>query len=104
MCCYGVLLRTIGFCVCRYGVDIWVWVCVCALRNASFCGWVCLQERVKERERESEGGQAGGRASERGRMGVEVSERVQRSVVALAVSAWMRLVLQFLQRTWPSRG
>lgn len=29
---------------------------------------------------------------------------VQRSVVALAVRAWMRLVLQFLQRTCPSRG
>lgn len=29
---------------------------------------------------------------------------VQRSVVVLAVRAWMRLVLQFLQRTWPSRG
>lgn len=28
----------------------------------------------------------------------------QRSVVALAVRAWMRLVLQFLQRTCPSSG
>lgn len=28
----------------------------------------------------------------------------QRSVVALAVRSWMRLVLQFLQSTCPSRG
>lgn len=50
-----------------------------------------------ERERETEGVSV---------ITVEVTERqaAQRSVVALAVRAWMRLVLQFLQRMCPSRG
>lgn len=74
------------------------------LRNASVCGSVCLRE--KERKREREGGRGRKRGSERWIITVEVTGRrvAQRSVVALAVSAWMRLVLQFLQRTCPSRG
>lgn len=48
------------------------------------CGW--SQWPVEEEEEEAAVGGA------------------QRSVVALAVSAWMRPVLQFLQRTCPSRG
>lgn len=72
------------------------------LRNASFCGLVCLREK----ERKTERGRDKERQSERWVITVEVTRRrvVQRSVVALAVRSWMRLVLQFLQRTCPSRG
>lgn len=77
------------------------------LRNASLCGSVCLREKEKEkRKREEKTERQRGRVSERCVITVEVTGRrvAQRSVVALAVRAWMRLVLQFLQRTCPSRG
>lgn len=64
--------------------------------------WICMFARERKRGRDRKG--------ERERWAITVVANgrrrrlAQRSVVALAVRAWMRLVLQFLQRTCPSRG
>lgn len=75
-------------------LNVNIYIYIYMLRNASVCQSVHLLARARERQ-------------ERARViTVEVPGRrvAQRSVVALAVRSWMRLVLQFLQRTCPSRG
>lgn len=102
-------LRCVQRCVCVC-VCVVNWKCVC-VNLARLCG----MQVERQRQGVGRGGARTGSTRAWLRITVasgEVEEEeeaeevggAQRSVVALAVSAWMRLVLQFLQRTCPSRG